>query len=55
MMMMTNTNEQQEDKDSRPGRYEALRISVEEPRPQENILDKTRFDISDEKIDWRID
>lgn len=53
---MTTSKMNDSDKENlRAPRSEAPRTTVDSARPQENMLDMNRFDITDEKIDWRLD
>ena len=47
--------EEKELREPADGRSEAPRITVDNARPLEKIFDKRYSDISDEKVEWKID
>ena len=53
--MTVPTGKQQEPEDTRECRSVAPRNTVQSNEHFEGMLDNKRFDITDEKVDWRID
>ena len=56
MKIMKKIIKQEEEKleDVRPGRYEAP-TTMSEKTKTKDILDKKRYDICDEKVEWKVD
>lgn len=52
---MKKKNKQDIKELARRPRSKTPRTTDKEAQPQEDILDKSRYDISDERVEWKID